>query len=438
MRRMLRYALIGLAGVAALGGAVAALLSGGAMLFEGGRPAAHAADHMIINGQSLMVALDGTKTARVYRGQALLGVVRGHDGPIVAARFVEAGGAVMTTDRDGSVWVTELSRLSMIPAIEREHLEGVRSTVWAPLGAPAHSVMMTAAEQTGAETRRLLRLARLRLFSGALAPWWHQPGLRFRDCEGCPEMIVIPEGRFTMGSPDGEDGRDADEGPQREVAVARFALGVSEITREEYARFVDDTDREQQGCYTLTSGTNFELVETADWRSPGFPQDEDHPAVCISWEDAQAYVEWLNGQVEGAPYRLPSEAEMEYVIRAGTTDAYAWGDDPNAGCAHSNGLDQTGGARFEEFSTSECSDRHIFTAPVGSFQENAFGLYDIVGNVIEWTGDCWNDSYLGAPADGAAWTEGDCSRAVLRGGAWLQQPTIDLRSALRFRQAYRD
>ncbi|MEO1329233.1 MAG: formylglycine-generating enzyme family protein [Pseudomonadota bacterium] len=256
-------------------------------------------------------------------------------------------------------------------------------------------------------------------------------GDRFRDCPGCPEMIAIRAGRFTMGSPDDEPDRASDESPRRTVDVAAFALSRSEVARGEYAAFVAETGyRGGLGsgdvCRTYEDGS-WDFRSGRSWRDPGFEQTDRHPVVCVSWEDAQSYIAWLNAKTPNAPYRLPSAAEWEYAARARGAGAYVWGDDPDRGCDHANLYDQTS-ARVNGFNwaAAACDDGYAFTAPAGSFRENAFGLVDMAGNVWEWTEDCWHESYRGAPSDGAAWMSangGDCARGGLRGGAWDFKPT---------------
>ena len=255
-------------------------------------------------------------------------------------------------------------------------------------------------------------------------------------------MVVIPKGAFTMGSPANEPDRNSDEGPQRRVSIARFALGRTEVTRGEFRQFVEATGHQGKRCYAYKGGTDFGWVDDADWAAPGFDQTDAHPAVCVSWQDAKAYLKWLNSQVEGAPYRLPSEAEWEYAARAGTTSAYQWGQDKNGGCAMANGLDQTAKQRFPDWAVSTCDDGHLFTAPASSYDANRFNLNDMIGNVWEWTEDCWHGDYTNAPTDGSAWMEGngrDCSGAVVRGGSWYDDPDW-LRSAIRVRlyRGFRD
>lgn len=216
-------------------------------------------------------------------------------------------------------------------------------------------------------------------------------GASFRDGDMCPEMVVIPAGSFTMGSPDNEPGRTSSEGPQHRVTIKRaFAVGRFDVTFEEW-----------DAC----------VIEGGCQHKP-----EDHgwgrgrrPVMNVSWEDVQTYAAWLSKKT-GKAYRLLSEAEWEYAARGGTTTRYSWGD-----------VAGTNLANFRE-SGSQWSGKQ--TAPVGSFGANRFGLYDMSGNVWEWTQDCWNENYHGAPVDGKAWQAGDCSRQVLRGGSWDFDPEV--------------
>ena len=217
------------------------------------------------------------------------------------------------------------------------------------------------------------------------------PGTVFRDGDDCPEMVVIPAGEFTMGSPEGEPGRSGDEGPLHEVVIARpFAVGRYVVTFDEW-----DACVAAGGC----------AHEPGD---EGWGRGR-RPVIHVSWDDAQAYAAWLSKKT-GRAYRLLSEAEWEYAARAGTTTRYPWGDAPGADRANFYG------------SGSSWSGEQ--TAPVGSFDANRFGLHDVVGNVWEWVQDCWTADYEGAPADGRARESGDCSLRVARGGAWVSNPGI--------------
>ena len=256
------------------------------------------------------------------------------------------------------------------------------------------------------------------------------PLASFRDgCAACPELIVVPAGAFVMGS----DLNDQ-ERPTRRVQVPEFAIGRHEVTRGEYAAFVEATDRIQDGgCRVLNDDDAGRAnAREASWRAPGFAQhDDEHPAVCVSWADAQAYAAWLSERT-GARYRLPSEAEWEYAARSGTTTRHYWEDEASGQCTHANGADSAAAVRFGDWAGADCDDGALYTAPAGAYAENRFGLHDMLGNVSEWVADCWRSSYAGAaPDEAAAWGNGDsCALHVLRGGSWASPPA-DLRPAFR-------
>ena len=253
-------------------------------------------------------------------------------------------------------------------------------------------------------------------------------GSRFRDCEGCPEMVVVPAGSFMMGSPESEEGRRDTEGPVHRVAIdAPFAVGMYEVTTDEFSRFVSETGHIMgDACFIFEDG-EWKMKEGRRWNSPGYRQTDRDPVVCVRWHDAQTYVSWLRART-GAEYRLLSESEWEYVARGGTSTARYWGESESAQCRHENGADRQTGADW----AIACDDGYSRTAPVGTYRENGYGLYDVLGNVLEWTEDCWNGSYAGAPTDGSAWERGECRRRVVRGGSWNNEPRI-LRSAHRYR-----
>ncbi len=269
-------------------------------------------------------------------------------------------------------------------------------------------------------------------------------GAFFKDCPDCPEMVPVPAGTFTMGSPKDEDGRYDDEGPQHKVTIEKpFAVGRTHVTRGQFAKFAKTTGyKTDGGCWTL-SGGSWNEDKNASWRSPGFNQDDDHPVVCLKWEDASAYAAWL-AKTTGQPYRLLTEAEAEYAARgltkAGAYPRYFFGNDETDLCTYANGLDATAKASGEtpaNWTYSSCKDGHVFTAPVMSFKPNAFGLYDVHGNAWTLTQDCWNAKYVGAPDDGTAWTTGNCSQRVVRGGSWADFPWL-LRAAARNRYYFRN
>jgi formylglycine-generating enzyme required for sulfatase activity len=245
-------------------------------------------------------------------------------------------------------------------------------------------------------------------------------GALLRDCPDCPELVVIPAGTFTMGSPDGETGHDSDESPLHPVTVpAPLAVGRTPVTRAEYQRFVTATGARPAGCTVLKTG--FAADPAADWRNPGFDQTDRHPVACVSWTDAQAYVGWLS-RTTGQPYRLPTEAEWEYAARAGTTTPWFWGADPANACQHANLADHTAQDKLRTNGRSvflACDDGFVYTSPVGQFPANAFQLFDMAGNLFQWVADCYGPDYKGAAAVATeARNPAACPARVIRGGAW--------------------
>ena len=256
----------------------------------------------------------------------------------------------------------------------------------------------------------------------------------FKDCDKCPEMVVIPAGSFDMGSPANEAGHAANEEPQHRVTILNaFAAGKFAVTVDQFSDFVNETGYDAGSkCWTFEE-RNWGEQSDRSFRKPGFSQNGSHPAVCLNWNDAKAYVDWLS-QKTGKPYRLLTEAEWEYAARAGTSTRYFFGDNENDMCRFGNGADQTAKreiAGIDDWRFINCSDGYAFTAPVGSFLPNAFGLYDMHGNAFQWVEDCWNANYDDAPSNGSAWTSGDCSRRVLRGGSWSNGPRL-LRAAIHY------
>lgn len=229
-------------------------------------------------------------------------------------------------------------------------------------------------------------------------------GAEFRDCAACPQMVVIPAGSFVMGSPESEAGRDGDEDRKRTVRISVFAVGKFEVIWAEWEACV-------RGGGCDASGPE------------GRGGDEGwgvgiRPMINVNWNDAQAYVRWLNGQVTGSPYRLLTEAEWEYAARGETTGRFSWGsEDPQCSGLAPNGANYRA-----------CSDDQ--THSVGRYAANPFGLQDMHGNVWEWVEDCYRNSYAGAPMGGLAVIGVRCERRVLRGGSWVNNPS-HLRSASR-------
>jgi formylglycine-generating enzyme required for sulfatase activity len=230
-----------------------------------------------------------------------------------------------------------------------------------------------------------------------------KPGDTFRECaKHCPEMVVVPAGTFNMGSPDNEKGHDKNESPQHAVTFGKpFAVSKFEVTFDEWDSCVRYGD-----CEANVSDSGWGRMR--------------RPVINVTWYNAQRYVAWLS-KMTGKSYRLLSESEWEYSARAGTRTAYSWGDDIGKGNANCKGC----GSHWDS----------VGTAPAGSFNGNAFGLYDMHGNVWEWVEDCFHDNYIGAPANGSPWITGsDCNYRVVRGGSWSYDPEI-LRAALRDRDA---
>jgi formylglycine-generating enzyme required for sulfatase activity/class 3 adenylate cyclase len=249
----------------------------------------------------------------------------------------------------------------------------------------------------------------------------HPEITKFRDCINCPEMVVIPPGSFTMGIPQTEIDRYGfslgDSAPLHLVRIARpFALGEFLVTRKQYAIFAKETGYQGSGCSVLPlDGTSRKFDSALSWRDPGFAQADDHPVVCVSWDDAVAYVSWLNNKTGGS-YRLATEAEWEYAARAGSTAGRYFGS--ASICEFANVRDQSKKLLYSTGQFSECNGAFPNTSPVGSFPSNGFGLYDMLGNAWEWVEDCWDKSYVDAPVDGAAREKAFCEARIRRGASW--------------------
>lgn len=258
----------------------------------------------------------------------------------------------------------------------------------------------------------------------------------FRDCQNCPEIVVLPEGSFLMGINKKQAIQAeipiweyAQELPQHKVLVKSFAIATHDVTRGEYAKFVEETGYQTKGCriYAIFDLNGWFDDKAANWRNPGFEQSDQHPVVCVSWDDTQRYVSWLNSKISKTThyhYRLPSEAEWEYAARAGTTTLRFWGDDAIDQCGYSNGRDLTAKEQYpdKEWAAASCRDGFTTTSPGGSFHANQWGLYDMLGNVLQWTEDCWHHNYLEAPEQGGSWESGGCNQRVVRGGSWATIP----------------
>ena len=256
-------------------------------------------------------------------------------------------------------------------------------------------------------------------------------GAVFKDCADCPEMVVIPPGDFVMGY-DGGVNDERYEGPVRDVSIGyAFALGRVEVTQAQYAEFVQSTGHVSGTGCAIWNGETWYHTPGADWRDPGYgrPPAGNEPVACVTWRDVYAYTLWLTAKT-GQPYRLATEAEWEYAARAGVTGTYAWGDDPDGGCAVANHYDQAGKDPNIPHVPVNCDDGFAGVAPVGSMEPNAFGLYDMIGNVWEWVADCYIMPIPDEPTDGSAVQKpGLCDRRAVKGGAWSsalswQRPTF--------------
>lgn len=256
----------------------------------------------------------------------------------------------------------------------------------------------------------------------------------YKGCANCPEVVRVPAGSFRMGMlaedeirfgmPRPQAGKSA---PIQAVTFAKsFWMGKYPVTVAEFRAFVDETGYQApDSCYTQHKFDGHFIYENArgyGWRSPGFSQDDRHPVVCVSAEDAEAYAAWLSRKT-GHKFALPNEAQYEYAARAGTTTAFFWGDTRDArACEYSNQPDLDQARALNAPSGPEyrfqCSDGYAFTSPVGVYKPNPWGLYDMQGNIWEWTADCWNDNLAGTPPDGSTRTTGDCDARSTRGGSY--------------------
>jgi formylglycine-generating enzyme required for sulfatase activity len=261
--------------------------------------------------------------------------------------------------------------LATAPVLADKHMP---STVGGLIDTPAATSVQYAQLKSARERERVFK-----------------PKDTFKECDACPEMIVVPSGSFTMGSPPNEPNRDTDENPQRVVTFARpFAVGKYAVTFAEWDACVADG-----GC------NNYQPSDEGWGRGK-------QPVVNVNWSDAKTYLAWLSRKT-GKTYRLLSESEREYVTRAGTKTPY-WT-----------------GASITEQQANFSAKRPV---PVDQYQPNPWGLYQVHGNIWEWVEDCWNDNYNGAPTDGSPWLNGSCGERVYRGGSWVSRPVL-LRSALR-------
>lgn len=245
-----------------------------------------------------------------------------------------------------------------------------------------------------------------------------------------PEMVVLSAGCFQMGSPMSEQGREERERLHR-VCVEEFEMSRHELTVAAYRQFVEDTgyrtEAQRSGGCSLWNGA-WKTDRSASWMNPGFEQQPDHPVVCVSYNDARAYADWLSKH-SARRYRLPTETEWEYAARGGTTSARFWGEGPQQACVFANAADHSfAGVHRVPWRVHDCRDSFVATSPAGRFRANAMGLKDMLGNVWEWTCSSYDEAYSGG--EGRCAGESASSRHVIRGGAWLTRPQR-LRSASR-------
>ena len=250
------------------------------------------------------------------------------------------------------------------------------------------------------------RVSPLAVAPPAVLPNPEEPGSVLRDCPDCAPMKVLPAGQFLQGAV---------------TIAAPFAMAVNDVTVGDFAQFVAATGRDMNGC-EVYDGT-WHRQPDANWNNPGFAQTSYHPVTCVSWSDAVAYAQWLSTK-SGHAYRLPSAAEWEYASRAGVDAPRPWDANLSGACAYANVADASAAQRYPGWKVLNCDDGYVNTSPVGSFQANAFGLSDMLGNVFQWTQDCWQAGNDQPPSDGSARMQGDCNEHELRGGSWFSNPKL--------------
>jgi len=253
----------------------------------------------------------------------------------------------------------------------------------------------------------------------------------FRDCDVCSEMITLGAGSYSMGATKeefvGAKGYQfmyAIESPQHQVKVRSFSIAKFNVTRLQFSIFARDTGFSEKGC-KIFNGVGWILDADASWQNPGFKQSDQDPVVCVSWSDAQKFVTWLNSKIRNTKsktYRLPTEEEWEYAARAGTITPMYWGSDRTLQCRYENARDLSEEKTGLSGPHVNCDDGYARTAPVGSFEPNPWGLFDMLGNAYQWVSDCshigYDDPIPAAPAYGAAY----CNSKVARGGSWASVP----------------
>ena len=243
----------------------------------------------------------------------------------------------------------------------------------------------------------------------------------FQDCDDCPQMVIVPAGQFIMGSEDGEAGRS--EGPVAPVDIRRaFALAKTETTVAQFANFVAQSGYQPEETCRVWEDDKWQQSDQFDWRNPGpgVAYGDDYPVVCVSWRDAIAYAAWLSER-SGEQYRLPTEAEWEYAALAGSEGPYSWGEAEDLACEYGNVFDRRAAGSFAfPWEPTDCDDAIASLAPVASYQASGFGVHDMIGNVWEWTQDCYRVPYvMRADRQLAYESESACERRTVRGGSWI-------------------
>ena len=370
-------------------------------------------------------AVEEAKAAELARAQAAQQAKVAQDARIAAAKAAEEAKAVReheAFEKQRAVEEAKAAELARAQAAEQAKAEQAR----------------TAEQAKATEAMRLAALVTADPRIGGAAKS-EEPRFKttdsFKDCEDCPEMVTVAQGEVLMGSNrnDIDSGIAAEnEGPQHKATIRQpFAVGRFEVTRDQYAAFVKRSGyKGGERCVTFENNVPQERANRS-FLDPGFVQNGTHPVVCVSWTDAKAYVEWLS-QTTGKRYRLLSEAEFEYAARAGGTSRFGVSSDPDEICKFANGADQSAKAAGLPVDSPymNCQDGYPFTAPVGSFPANVFGIHDLIGNVWEWTEDCFYNDYASAKPDGAARTETACPVRTVRGGDWFSNEAA-LRPAAR-------
>jgi formylglycine-generating enzyme required for sulfatase activity len=258
----------------------------------------------------------------------------------------------------------------------------------------------------------------------------------FQDCGVCSEMVVIPAGDYMMGATEEEFAGEKEylflyrgETPRHPVSVKKFGIAKFDVTKQQFSEFAKETNFNGKGCTTY-NGKWWLFDPRADWENPGFAQSEQDPVVCVSWNDAQKFITWLNSKLPDGKvrkYRLPTEEEWEYAARAGTTGPTYWDGDRSKQCSYANARDISAQHLDLTAPYVNCDDGYVKTSPVGTFRANPWGLYDMLGNATQWVFDC---GYFSYSPDPIIVLYGDCTMKSVRGSSWATIP-IGVRSASR-------